>query len=75
MTPSWHQLAREEIDREDDHKAWLSSLQDQWWFPQADPGGEKKYDVWWDNLGDAYEEYEALADAFLRLLASADKET
>lgn len=25
----------------------------------------RKYEVLWDNLGDAYEEYEKLADAFL----------
>jgi hypothetical protein len=29
----------------------------------------KKYSVTWGHIGDAYEEYEKLADAYLQLLA------
>ena len=28
---------------------------------------DRKYEVLWDHLGDAYEEYEYLADAYLKL--------
>jgi len=35
----------------------------------------RKYSVLWDHLGDAYEEYEKLADAYLSLLAQLQEES
>lgn len=32
-------------------------------------GHGRKYVITWDHVGDAYVEYEALADAYLKLLA------
>lgn len=39
-----------------------------WWYPQLDDGsdeGGRKYRVLWDHIGDAYGDYEPLADAYL----------
>jgi hypothetical protein len=33
----------------------------------------RKYEILWDHIGDAYEEYEPLADAFLKQQALLDK--
>jgi hypothetical protein len=40
-----------------------------WWWPKPsnDECGSKYY-VLWDHIGDAIEDYDALADAFLKLV-------
>jgi len=45
--------------------------EDEYWFPKAcnteDNEHGFRYELYWDHIGDAYEEYEKLADDYLNM--------
>lgn len=61
--------------------AWIKAVRKEYpdsTDPQTDEevretyAGGAKYETLWDNLGDAYEQFEKLADAYLALLTKTE---